>query len=536
MRSSAEPAGRRVFIPIALAAFITSLDSTVVTTAGPSIMRDLRLTLSGLEWVATSYVLVFASLLLAGGRLTDLIGRRTVLLLGMGSFGAASVLVALAPGMGLLLTGRALQGAGAALVVPAVLAVLAADVSGRDRHLGAGVYTIAIGASLALGPAVGGAISEHLHWTFIFWLNVPVVLVAWAATVWAIPNSTPSTPIGSLQEFVARLDLPGLLLSTLSLAAVTFALIEGQHLGYTSAPVLAAVALALLAGLLAVAWGWRSRYPLIQLDLLRNRVVLGGTGVQILWGLGLNGVFFFTAIFLQEAMDFSPTDAGLAFVPLAAALVIAVPFSAGLASRWGSHRTVCAGLVLVAGGLFAITFAGPGDSLWALMPGLVLVGVGSALTTPLTSAVLEMVPASRAGMVSAVVSVSREISGVLGIAVTGAVLALRQTAEQAAGAPSDVAFLAGYRTGLYAGAVLALVGGAIALATLRPGQAMLADDLGPAQPEPVEASPPIYLPPVAARSEADELVLDVRHASMFLDVRLSDELAWPDEAVPGSRG
>lgn len=476
MGSSAEAAGRRVFIPIALAAFITSLDTTVVTTAAPSIMRDLGLTRSGLEWVATSYVMVFASLLLAGGRLTDLLGRRRVLLMGMGIFGAASMLVAVAPGITLLLAGRTLQGAGAALVVPAILAVLAADVSGRDRHIGAGIYTVAIGASLALGPLVGGAISQYLHWTYIFWLNVPVVLIAWAATLWAIPDSTASTPVRGRRELLVRLDLPGLVLSTAALAAVTFALIEGQKLGYGSPPVLAAVAAVVMAGSAAVLWGQRSAYPLIQLDLLRHRVVLGGAVVQILWGLGINGVFFFTSFFLQQAMGFSPSIAGLAFVPLAVSLVLAVPFIARIVSRWGSHRTVGAGMVLVAAGLIGITVAGPGDSILVLIPGLVLIGVGSALTIPLTSAVLEMVPPSRAGLVSAVVSVSREVSGVLGIAVTGAVITLRETAELSAGAAGPQAFLAGYRTGLYAGAVLALLGAAIALATLRPGQEMLADD------------------------------------------------------------
>jgi EmrB/QacA subfamily drug resistance transporter len=473
---AAEAGGRRVLIPLGLAAFVTSLDTSVTTVAAPSIQRDLGLTLSGLEWVATSYVLAFASLLLVGGRLTDLLGRRRVLQVGMWSFALASALVALAGSGPMILTGRILQGAAAALVLPSALAILAADVPEEDRHMGAGLYTIAIAGSLALGPFVGGAISQYLHWSYIFWLNLPIVAIASLAVRWAVPSVGLRGSVRARgRERLAHLDPAGLVLSCVVLSGVTFALVEGQQLGLTSPAVVGAVVLAALCLAGDVVVERRAAHPLIDLELIRHPVVAGGTGVQVLWGLGINGVFFFTSIFLQKVLGLSPSMAGLTFVPLAVALIVTVPLGARLAGIWGPHRIVGLGMLLVATGLVLVTLVGPGDGILDLCPGLVLLGVGSAFTTPMTSAILEVVPPARAGVVSAVVSVSREVSGVLGIALTGAVLAWRQSSALHGGATSSDAFLTGYRTGLLFGAVMALVGGFLATKTLRPGQEMLTD-------------------------------------------------------------
>ncbi len=489
---AAEYGGRRVLIPLGLAAFITSLDTSVTTVAAPSIQRDLGLSLAGLEWVATSYVLAFASLLLVGGRLTDLLGRRRVLQVGMWSFAASSALVALAGSGPMILTGRILQGAAAALVLPSALAILAADVPAEDRHIGAGLYTIAIAGSLALGPFVGGAVSQYLHWSYIFWINVPVVAITSLAVRWAVPSvGLRGSVRASGRDRLAHLDPAGLALSCGALCGLTFALVEGQQLGLHSPAVLLALLLFVVCLAGCVLAERRATYPLIDLELIRHPVVAGGTGVQVLWGLGINGVFFFTSLFLQNVLGLSPSVAGVTFVPLALALILTVPLGAKLAGLWGPHRTVGLGMLMVAVGLVLITLVGPGDGILNLCPGLVLLGVGSAFTTPMTSAILEVVPPARAGVVSAVVSVSREVSGVLGIALTGAVLAWRQSSALHGGASHTEAFLTGYRTGLLFGAAMALVGGVLATKTLRPGHAMLADpyaDAGTPATAPATAS------------------------------------------------
>jgi EmrB/QacA subfamily drug resistance transporter len=477
MPVAGEPTGRRVLIPIGLVAFITSLDATVVTNAAPSIQNDLGLSRSALEWVATSYILAFASLLLVGGRLTDMVGRRRVLVVGMWGFMLASAVVAVADGGFLMLIGRTGQGAAAAMIVPAVLSILASDLESKDRHLGAAIYTMSIAGSLALGPVVGGAISQYLNWSYIFWMNVPVVLIVLAATAWAVPNSRPRTPIQgfSRSELAVRLDVPGLVLSSVSMATVTFALVEGPNEHFPKAALLLVVLLAVAALVATVMVERRAAFPLVDVDLLTHKVVAGGTIVQVLWGLGINGVFFFTSLFFQNVMHLSPSKSGVMFVPLAVTLILAVPLSVKLATKIGPHGTVAIGMLAVALGLAACTFVGEGDGMLEMLPGLLLIGFGSALTTPMTSATLEAVPSSRAGVVSAVISVSREISGVLGIALTGLVVTFRERALKGDGATAAESFTSGYHWGQWLGAVAALIGAWVAWKTLMPGQAKLRD-------------------------------------------------------------
>jgi EmrB/QacA subfamily drug resistance transporter len=437
-----------VLAPIALAAFVTSLDNTVVNVALPSIQRDLRLGVSGLQWIASSYILAFSSLLLAGGRLTDLFGRRRVFLIGLTLFIAGSVGAGMATSTGFLLGARVAQGGGAALVLPATLAVLSADLAGTARHLGAGVFTAAIALALALGPVTGGAISQYWHWSGIFFLNVPLGLLTMGLGALTIGRSRPGGP--------ARLDLGGLVTSTLAMAGLTYALIEGNRRGYASADVLLGLGLAVLGALTFVLVERQAPAPMVDVALFANRVFSGGTATQVLWGLGINGVFFFTSLFLQDVLRLPPTTAGALFVPLAAALIIVVPVASLLAGRVGAARTVGLGMALIAAGLVGVSTVGRGDAASGLLPGLVLIGLGSALTTPLTSAVLEVVPEAKAGVAAAVISAAREVSGVLGIALIGAIVG------------TQASFASGYALGLWFSAALTLLGGLIALRTLRP--------------------------------------------------------------------
>lgn len=451
-----------LLVTVALVAFVTALDNTVVNVALPSIERDLSLSTTGLEWVATSYVLAFSSLLLAGGRLADLFGRRRVLVLGLTVFAVGSVLCGLATSGPGLIAARAAQGAGGACALPATLAILAADLDGRDRDIGAGVLTAAIAAALALGPAVGGVISQYAHWNWVFFVNIPVCAVTIGLALWAVPPAP--RPTGRR----ASLDLAGLATSGLALLALTWALVESTDRGFTSPPIVTAFLLAALASWAFVAVERAAATPMLDLRLFRSAAFSGGTASQMLWGLGVNGVFLFTSLYLQTVLRFSPVGAGLAFVPLAVVLVLCMPATEYLAASFGPRATVAAGLAMVAWGLYLTARVRPGVSYLDLLPGLLTIGGGSALTTPLTSVMLGGVDPRGAGMASAVLSTAREVSGVLGVSVTGAILLARQRTVVAGGGNAIDGFVAGYSRGLKVSAGLVALGALISLATLGP--------------------------------------------------------------------
>ena len=452
---------RLALAAVSLATFMTSLDNTVVNVALPSIQRDLRLSLGGLEWVASAYVLVFASLLLAGGRLADLYGRRRLFLAGMALFTAASLASGLATGEAMLLAGRVLQGAGAALATPTTLAIISAmfpDGQARARAVGAwsGVTALAV----ALGPLAGGFISQHWHWGWIFYINLPLGGAALAAGAAAISESRePGTQ--------PRLDLPGVATSTLALSALTYALIQGHAAGWTSPAILAALALAAAASGAFLAAESRARAPMVDLALLRSRVFAGGAATLVLWGFGVLGVYFFTPLYLQGILGFSPTTAGLAFVPMALLMAASATLAPYLAGKAGAGPTVAAGMALVGAGLGATALLGRHAGFASLMPPLAAIGIGSGLTMPVTATILDALPPARAGVAAAILNAAREASGLLGVTVIGAILTARQAAAQADGATPHAAFLTGYSTGLAAAAVLVLAGTAIALRTLR---------------------------------------------------------------------
>ncbi|MEV0593084.1 MFS transporter [Nonomuraea cavernae] len=430
---------------VGLAGFVTTLDNTVVTVALPSIQRDLGARLAALEWVATGYILTFAGFMLAGGRLADVYGRRRMLVAGLGVFTAASLVAGLASSIGLLVAARLAQGAGAALILPATLAVLAGR-DERERSLGVAVWMASGAGALALGPVVGGYLSQHLHWSWIFLINVPVGVAVIALAVVAVPET--------VAERRVPVDVAGSVASVVCLSAGTFALIHAGEHGWTSPAVLSALAACLAGGLVFLVVERRVTAPMAEPELFRVRAFTGGVLAQVLWGLGVNGVFFYTALFLQGVLGFTPVASGLAFVPLALLVVAVTPLAPMIERRVGAGRTVALGLVLVAAGMVAAAFLEPGDGWARLLPAVCAIGVGSALTMPLGSAVLGAVPEERAGVAGGIFSVSREISGLFGIAVIGVIV-------QGAGG-----FALGYSLGLAVAAGLVLAGAVISLVTL----------------------------------------------------------------------
>src|SRR5215510_12493628 len=341
--------GRRkwwTLVAVSLATFMTYLDNNVTNVAIPTIQRSLHLSIAGLEWVVSSYVLVFAGLLLASGRIADVYGRRRLFFVGTVVFTLASLAAGLAGSGGMLIGARVVQGLGAALVVPTTLAIIMATFhDARERTAAIGIWT-AIGAmALAFGPLIGGFISQHLHWGWIFFINVPVGVITFALAVAAMAESR--TPAA-----VRRLDMPGLVTSAVALFSLTYALIEGHDRGWTSALILGAFALSAVTAAAFVVIESRTEHPMVDVTLFRSRVFTGGTTVMMLWAFGIFGIYFFTSIYLQTILGFSPTEAGLAFVPMAVCMALFASLAAPVASRIGAHRTVGLGMVIMTVGLY----------------------------------------------------------------------------------------------------------------------------------------------------------------------------------------
>lgn len=452
---------------ITLTGFITTLDNTVINVALPTVQRELGLSVTDLEWVASSYVLSFGALLLPGGRLTDLFGRRSVLTVGVVVFTAASAAAAVADSGGTLIAARTVQGVGAALIIPASLALVAADLPARRQSMAIGLWTAALAVALAMGPVVGGFVTQQWSWGWVFALNIPFGIVA-LLLMPAVPARPKES--GSGAGSASRrggLDLPGVLFSVLALYLLTYGLVRGTEHGFGAAPVPLCLGVSAVAACVFLVVEARTDRPLVELGLLRDRFLTGGVIAQVLWGIGVNGVFFFTALYLQRVLGFSPTKAGLAFLPLAGALLLCTPLAERAARVLGAHVSIAAGLGVVAAGLLYVSGTGANAGYWDLQPGLLMIGAGSALTTPLTVRCLARVPDARTGMATGLVSAAREVSGVFGVVLVGVVLTRRERSELRAGTDPRSAFLEGYDIGLRLAACSVLAGAIVTLVTLR---------------------------------------------------------------------
>ncbi|GAB3148492.1 MFS transporter [Amycolatopsis stemonae] len=443
---------RRTLVVIALGAFVTTLDNTIVAAGAPSIARDLGLDLGSVQWVALGYMLPFAGLLLVAGTLVDRWGRRATLVAGLLAFGFGAVVGGLADSAGLLVAARVVQGAAAAFLVPGLLSLLRSNLDARGRTLGAAVWTACLAAALALGPALGGLLSEYLGWGWIFFVNLPFV----AAMLVLLPGTTPRgrSPGGP------RPPVAAMAVVTASSVLLTAALVElGSHPATGSA--LLAAGAALGAGF--VVRERRARAPLVPMALTGNRVFAGSLVVQVLWGLGVSGIVFFTPVLHQEFLGLDPVRAGLPLVLVAVAVVAATPVVPRAVSALGPQRTVGAGLAVVATGLLALAAVNHIAALAPRAPALVLIGAGSAFTTPLTSHALDVVAEGQSGTASGLLTASRELSSALGVALVGAVLTTVRTLRLDAGAPPGQALAGGYTAGLLAAAGLTLAGALLAV-------------------------------------------------------------------------
>src|ERR1700685_2770969 len=438
------------FAVTSAALFMASLDNLVVTTALPSIRAHLHASLQGLQWTVNAYTLTFAVLLLTGAALGERYGRRRMFVAGLGLFTAGSAAAALAPGIGALVTARAVQGVGAAIVIPLTLTLLSAAVTPQRRGLALGAWGAVGGLALATGPLVGGAVVEGASWQWIFWLNVPIGIVLLPIARARLTESHgPAT----------SLDLPGLVLASVGLLGIVLGVIRGNDHGWTSGTVLPPIVIGVLLVAAFVAWELRAREPMLPLHLFRSRSFTLPNAASLVMFFGMFGAIFLLAQFLQVVQHYSPLQAGLRTLPWTAMPVFIAPIAGVLCDRIGGRPLLITGLALQAiwrGGLAVVT--SPTVPYLTLVPAFVISGVGMSLFfAPVANVVLSSVRRDEEAIASGASNAIRELGGVFGIAVLGAVFSAR------GGYASGAVFVAGLAPAVWVGAAAVAVAAAAAL-------------------------------------------------------------------------
>lgn len=435
--------------------FMIMLDNTVVNVALPSIQRDLGVGLSELQWVVAGYALTFAALMLIGGKLADAYGRRRLFVIGIVVFTVASLACGLADTGTQLISARVVQGAGGALMNPATLSIIAATFPPRQRGTAIGIWAGVSALALAIGPLVGGLLTQHFSWHWIFFINVPVGIMGIGASYLLIDESRDETH--------ERLDIPGLVVSAVGLFTLTYGLIEANTYGWGSPRILGSFAIAVASLLAFVALERHQRAPMLDLTLFRNRTYVGANVVVLLVALAMFGVFFFVSLYMQNILGYSPVQAGAAFLPMTILVIVVAPFAGRVSDRFGSRWLMTVGLTLVATQLLLFSRLGTDATFWQLLPALLLGGTGMAMTmTPSAAAATRAVPVDKAGVGAAVLNAFRQVGGSLGIAVMGAIVAGAVGGERTVDA-----FMRGFERALLVAAAIALVGAVVSAVLVR---------------------------------------------------------------------
>lgn len=450
-------AGRWVLGITVLGSGIAALDATVVNIALPTIGRDFHAGIAALQWVMTSYTMTMAAFLLFGGSLGDRLGRRKVYLIGIVWFALASAACGLAPNAVFLISTRALQGIGAALLTPGSLAILEASFTPADRARAIGAWSGLGGVAIAAGPVIGGYLISAASWRWIFFINVPIAAVVVALGAQHIPETRDQRGAAS------ELDYAGALSAVVFLSGTTFAFIEAPVLGWSSPSVVTMASLG-AAGLAALlAREHRAAAPMLPLSIFRERQFAAASAVTFIVYAALTGATFLLPLVLQVVSGYSPLASGLALVPLTVIMLALSARSGQLATRIGPRLQLSAGPVIVGGGLAMLTFSTSGSSYVAyVLPAVCVFGLGLAITVaPLTATAMSSAPVRHAGIASAVNNDLARFGGLLAIALLPAVAGITGTAYL-----NPDALAAGFRTAVLISGGLCAAGGLLAAVTI----------------------------------------------------------------------
>jgi EmrB/QacA subfamily drug resistance transporter len=494
------PAQKRwVLVASILGSSLGFIDGTVVNVALPAIQRDLGASVYQAQWVIESYALLLSALLLVGGALGDRLGRRRVFLIGVAVFGVASVACALSQSAAQLIGARAVQGLGAALLVPGSLALISMAYPEAERGPAFGTWAAFSGVTSAAGPLLGGYLIDRFSWNWAFAVNIPLVLAVFAITRMRVPESRPA-------HSCARLDWFGALLATAGLGGLVFAFIEAPVHTWRSPAVLVALGIGVVALAAFFVVEHRHEAPMLPLRLLRNRHFTGANLLTLLLYGALGGGLFFMPLNLIQVQGLSATAAGAALLPFVAIMFALSRWAGGLVERHGSRTPLIAGPALAAAGFALLTLPGTSANYFTgFLPGIAVLGLGMTIAiAPLTTTVMNSVPREESGTASGVNNAMSRVAGLLAIAVFGWLMALifeprLHDALQAGGTAPDVAdavwsqrdklaaidvpgagqaahaavhtaFVAGYRAVMAVSAALALGSAAIAAVFLREGR------------------------------------------------------------------
>jgi EmrB/QacA subfamily drug resistance transporter len=463
MRASLSTAENRkwwTLVAVSFGLFMIMLDNTVVNVALPSIREDLGISISELEWVVNAYALTFGVLLLTGGKLADLLGRRAVFIAGLVIFTGASLWCGLAGDATNLIAARTVQGIGAALMNPATLSIITATFPPRQRGTAIGIWAGVSALALAIGPLVGGVLTEKIDWSWIFFINIPVGVLGVVAAR-AFIDETRDT------SHEQRLDLPGLVSSAIGLFALTYALIETNTHAWGSTRVLSLFALAAVALAVFVVLELRQRIPMLDLSLFRNATFSGANATMGLVGLAMFGIFFYNSLFLQNILGYSAIKTGATFLPMTLLIMFVAPAAGKLSDRIGPRWMMGAGMTLLSGSLLLFATLDQDSTFWHILPGLLVGGFGMAITmAPTTAAAMSSVPVDKAGVGSAVINSMRQVGGSLGIAIMGTIIASQVSVGQL-DSSFPAQFVHGYHRALEVGAAILLAGAIVAVVTVR---------------------------------------------------------------------
>ncbi|MDQ1632916.1 MAG: hypothetical protein QOJ32_1593 [Frankiaceae bacterium] len=446
---------------VSLGTFITMLDITVVNVALPTIEQDLHTSVNQLEWVVDAYVLTFAVLMLAAGKLADMLGRRLVFMIGLAVFGISSLAAGLASTGDTLVVMRGIQGVGAALITPAALSIIVSSFPRSQRGVAIGINGAVIGLSTAIGPLIGGYLTERFGWGWIFIVNVPVVVVALITAPLLIPESRDRSGDRSL-------DLAGLLTGGIGLFGLVYALIQGNHLGWSSPLILAAFAAAVFGLLGFILSQARRRRPMVPLHLFSRGSFSGANVIALLLSFAMFGLFFFASLYLQNVLGYSAIKAGAAFLPMTVVIMLVAPVAGVAVERGATRPLMVIGMSLMALSLVLFSRLGISSQLWEVLIPMLLGGIAMALAlTPLVDVAMAAVPEDLEGVGAGILNTSRQVGGALGLAAMGAIVTSGVTSSVALGTTRQAAFVHGFHNALILAAAVSLLG-AVAGLWMRP--------------------------------------------------------------------